>query len=328
MSTNYASTILATAQKAVQDSFPQLIARQNALLHGVYNKCGFKGSVGPLLRADLNPYGATVSRINGGDIFPIVGGQTVIAATVSPREIVVTEALFSRDMNLNNAGDAQIEDLMSTKIEKVMNTAAITIGGDAYSTGAITNQMPGIEYMFTPYNAGNPATVFGISQANAWWRPQIASAAVTATDPQTIASVISNIKLACMTQGKAKIDMAYAGNYAYTRVESSLVNGQRWIDDTSNGSLGIDGVRIAGGVQLMSDPGQAPDATLYLLSSEALIWQYFASGGKKPDSDSAPNIIELKMIELLNQMGTGIIAYTMNGFISNNLSALGKITFA
>jgi len=180
---------------------------------------------------------ATYQRYSGLDTLNIGQSDVISAASYDWAQIALHVVASGRELRTNNSQEKMI-DLVNARIDVAMATAANNLSIDIYGTGALTNQIVGLDAILTQDGSG---TIGGINSANfTFWANQFRARNATETFA-TLKTDMNALWLTCV-RGKDAPDLIVATHDIYSTYESGLTDNQRYGDVKSAG-LGFEALK-------------------------------------------------------------------------------------
>lgn len=189
---------------------------------------------------------STYQRYSGYDTLNIGASDVLSAAKYDWCQVALHVTASGRELKMNNSEQKMI-DLVKSRIDVAMATAANNMSIDLYGTGALTNQIGGLGALITADGTG---TVGGIVAGTyTFWKnkfQEVAGGDVAADGAFTgTALTYANLRTAMTQQwlatnrGADKPDLIVASHDMYTLYESGLNDLQRY-SDAKTGQLGFE----------------------------------------------------------------------------------------
>jgi len=183
---------------------------------------------------------ATYQRFSGFDVLNISASDVFSSAEFQWRQIAIHVASSGQELRTNN-GDSRILNLAKQRIKNAMNTFKNNFSVDLYSSGALSNQINGLQALVADAGTG---TVGGIDSSTfTFWQNKVQSAAAPiqgggAITPSatTIESLMLPLWLA-QTRGDDQPDLIIADTNYFTFFEQSQGSLKRYTSD--KGSMGF-----------------------------------------------------------------------------------------
>lgn len=199
----------------------------------------------------------TFQRYSGYEILNIQPSDVFTAAEYDWKQAAAAVTISGLE-ELQNDGDAQVIDLLESRIANAERTMTNNIGGDCYSDGTADGgkQIGGLQLLVS--TAPTSGTVGGIDRATwAFWRNQKfdgTNDGGAATSAANIQSYMNTLWLQCM-RNNDKTDLIMADNNFYQFYWESLQAIQR-ITNSEMGEAGFTNLEFMG-APVCADGGQS-----------------------------------------------------------------------
>ena len=192
----------------------------------------------------------------GADTLSTSDNETVSAAEFQWRQTYAGISITRKD-ELMNSGDAQVVDLVKTKMKQAEKTLAQNLATGVYNAGTTTNAIVGLRAI-----VDTASTVGGISQTSySWWAGQVDSS-TTAFSIAAVQTVNSNC-----TYNNESPTVAMATKANYNRYYGQLQPQQRFMDsETAKGGFSS---LMFNGIPFIADD-YAPASHIFLLNENYL----------------------------------------------------------
>lgn len=278
--------ILSLALEDRSKGYQDLVSNNNALLNVLKRKGLWQTYSGPRIRERLL-YNKTGSAVwyNGYDFLNPVPTELFNDAEYTPKMVAVAVTLSNEEI-LNNAGAAQLLDVMEAHISAAENELQdemdISLQGNGTRFGG--KELGGLQLAIpTVVNSG---TYGGIDRAaNAIWRTSAFDANSFATDigTQVNATTIRPFLNRIMTQrqrAKKAADLFLMSSEHYTAYEGALTAQQRVVNENGLGKLGFTSLQYIGAgrtAEVVLDSGigsNMPANTTYGIDTDNLRMRY------------------------------------------------------
>ena len=166
------------------------------------------------------------------DTLNIAASDVISAAEYQWRQIAINVVASGRELRINS-GDSRIINLAKSRIKNAIRTFNNSFSTDMYSSGALTNQVNGLQALIADTNTN---TVGGID-ASVWafWRNTVTDASVLSvtTSATTIeGSLMLPTWLAVDRGPDDQPDLIVMDNTYYQYFENSQVSLKRYMDST------------------------------------------------------------------------------------------------
>ena len=216
------------------------LSNRNALLKYMMKRGNKRSEDGGLSIAAPLDYASnsTYQRYSDWDALNISASDVISAAEYQWRQIAINVVASGRELRINS-GDSRIINLAKARIKNALRTFNNNYSSDLYSTGALTNQINGLQALVADAGTG---TVGGIdSTAFPFWQNQVIDASVLSVTPSasTIeAQLMLPAWLATDRGPDDQVDLIVADNNYYGFFEASQLSLKRY-NDTGKGSAGF-----------------------------------------------------------------------------------------
>ena len=217
-------------RKEIKDN----LSNRNALLKYIMKKGNYRSEDGGLTIATPLDYtsNSTYQRYSDWDTLNIAASDVISAAEYQWRQIAINVVASGRELRINS-GDSRIINLAKSRIKNAIRTFNNSFSTDMYSSGALTNQVNGLQALIADTNTN---TVGGID-ASVWafWRNTVTDASVLSvtTSATTIeGSLMLPTWLAVDRGPDDQPDLIVMDNTYYQYFENSQVSLKRYMDST------------------------------------------------------------------------------------------------
>lgn len=284
-STEKNQEILSLALEDRSQGYQDLISDNNALLNVLRRRGNWRTYSGPKIRERLL-YAETGSAVwyNGYDFLNPVPAELINDAEFTPKMCAVAVVLTNEEI-LNNAGSAQLMDVMETHIDaaeqELMDTVDASLHGDG--TGFGGKELGGLQVAVPTTTSSG--TYGGIDRStNAIWRTTTYDAhsaftGITQVTSTTIRSILTQIFTA-RSRGRSSADLLLMDANHYQAYDAATVAIQRINDENALGKLGFTALRYYGAgksAEVVLDGGigtNMPSDTTYGLDTKSLKLRY------------------------------------------------------
>jgi hypothetical protein len=181
---------------------------------------------------------ATYQRYSGYDTLNIGASDVLSAAKYDWKQVAIHVTANGRDVKMNNSKERMI-NLVRSRIDVAMSTAANNMSVDLYSDGAATNQIGGLALTI---NTAGTGTVGGIdSSTYTFWRNKFNEVSGTGATFSTLKTAM-NAQWLSQTRGADKPDLLVSTHDFYSIYEGGLQDLQRY-GDAKLGALGFESLK-------------------------------------------------------------------------------------
>lgn len=159
--TELVSTTFRKHRKEIKDN----LSNRNALLKYIMKRGNYVREDGGLTIATPLDYQAnnTYQRYSDWDVLNISASDVITAAEYQWRQVALNVVASGRELRINS-GDSRIINLAKGRIKNALRTFNNNFSSDLYSSGALTNQVNGLQAIVADTNTN---TVGGID-ASVW----------------------------------------------------------------------------------------------------------------------------------------------------------------
>lgn len=216
------------------------LSNRNALLKYMMKRGNKRSEDGGLSIAAPLDYASnsTYQRYSDWDSLNISASDVISAAEYQWRQIAINVVASGRELRINS-GDSRIINLAKARIKNALRTFNNNFSSDLYSTGALTNQINGLQALVADAGTG---TVGGIDSSSfAFWQNQVIDASnlsVTPSSSTIEAQLMLPAWLATDRGPDDQVDLIVADNNYYGFFEASQLSLKRY-NDTGKGSAGF-----------------------------------------------------------------------------------------
>lgn len=216
----------------------------------------------------------TYKRYSGYDTVNIAASDVFTSAEFEIKQAAVAITMSGLE-ELQNAGDEQVIDLLSSRIENAERTFMNNISADCYSDGTADSgkQIGGLQALVADAGTG---TVGGINSGTwTFWQNQVydfSDNSVTA-GPSTINTAMNTLYLSC-SRNRDHPDLIVADNTYFRYYWESMQAIQR-IPNPKLGEAGFENLRFMGADVVFDGGlgGDAPATHMYFLNTEYLSYR-------------------------------------------------------
>jgi hypothetical protein len=230
------STTFRKHRKEIKDN----LSNRNALLQYIKKRGNQRTEDGGLSIAMPLDYAAnsTYQRYSDWDVLNISASDVISAAEYQWRQIAINVVASGRELRINS-GDSRIINLSKSRIKNALRTFNNNFSSDLYSSGALTNQINGLQALIADAGTG---TVGGIdSSAFPFWQNTVIDASNLSVTPSSTtieAQLMLPAWLATDRGPDDQADLIVADNNYYSFFEASQLSLKRY-NDTTKGAAGF-----------------------------------------------------------------------------------------
>lgn len=291
------------------------VSNHNALLRKLKAKGKIKTVSGgyeaqiPLEYAENSTY----TRYAGYDTLNTNASDVITSAKYDWAQVAIHVTASGRELRMNNGKEAMI-NLVKTRKANALKTAANNFSLDLYSSGALTNQIGGLQHILQTAGTG---TVGGIDSSTwTFWQNAVREMAGTGTwSSSTIQGEFNTLWLN-VVRGADKPDLIVASHDIYSAFETSLQQNQRYTK-AGTGELGFESVMYKGTEVIFDDNTNfATNAErAYFLNTDYLYLVQHKEAQWTPDDEKKP----------INQDAVVVPMYWMGFLACSNRSLQGLL---
>lgn len=293
-----AATTLRNRTKYAADN----VSNNNALLKRLNERGNIKTfSGGRTILHELDfAENTTYKRYSGYEILDVSQSRVHDAAEFAIKQAAVAITISGLE-ELQNAGEEQVIDLLTARVENGERTFANNMSIDVYSDGTADGgkQVGGLQLLVA--DNPNTGTVGGIDRASfSFWRNQVVSGVTGATNIQT---KMNELYLKC-ARGPDVTDLIVADNTYFTYYWESLQAIQR-IQQTNQGQAGFLQLKFMN-ADVMYDGGlggAAPANHMYFLNTDYIYYRPHARRNMVPLNPDRYATNQDAMVKLLGWAG-------------------------
>lgn len=266
---------------------------------------------------------STYQRYSGYDTLNIGASDVLSAAKYDWSQVALHVTASGRELRMNNAEERMI-NLVKSRIDVAMATAANNMSVDLYSDGALTNQIGGLASLIT--NAGT-GTVGGINSSTyTFWRNKIrevaggdvavdGAASGTALTYANLRAAMNDLWLST-NRGTDKPDLIIASHDMYSLYESGLQDLQRY-QDAKDAAVGFTSLKYKSSNVIFDDNTNFGTTAekMYFLNTKYLYLMEHPDARWTEDDEKTP----------INQDAVVVPIYWMGQLVCSNRSLQGVI---
>lgn len=238
--TELVSTTFRKHRREIKDN----LSNRNAFLKYMNSRGNTRTEDGGLSIVTPLDYAAnsTYQRYSDWDNLNISASDVISSAEYQWRQIAINVVASGRELRINS-GDSRIINLAKSRIKNALRTFNNNFSNDLYSSGALTNQINGLQALIADAGTG---TVGGIdSSAFPFWQNTVIDASNLSVTPSatTIESGLMLPAWLATDRGPDdQVDLIVADNNYYTFFEGSQLSLKRY-NDTQKGAVGFVSLR-------------------------------------------------------------------------------------
>jgi hypothetical protein len=255
---------------------------------------------------------STYQRYDGYDTLNIGASDVLSAAKYDWKQVAIHVTASGKELRQNNSEERMI-NLVKSRIDVAMATAANNMSVDLYSDGSLSNQIGGLQHLITADGTG---TVGGIVAGTyVFWKNKF-------DEILTDATVFANVKASmnrewlAQTRGADKPDLMVFSHDLYTVYEGGLQDLQRY-GDAKMGALGFEALKYKSGSVIFDDNTNFGTTSEigYFLNTKYLYLMEHPDARWTEDDEKTP----------VNQDAVVVPIYWMGQLCCSNRSLQGRI---
>lgn len=255
---------------------------------------------------------STYQRYSGFDTLNIGQSDVLSAAKYDWKQVAIHVTANGRELKMNNSKERMI-NLVKSRIDVAMATAANNMSVDLYSDGSSTNQIGGLALSI---NTAGTGTVGGIdSSSYTFWRNKFTEVSGTGAVFATLKTAMNTEWLA-QTRGNDKPDLLVASHDFYSLYEGGLQDLQRY-GDAKLGQLGFEALKYKSASMIFDDNTNFGTTVekLYFLNTKYLYLMEHPEARWTEDDEKVP----------VNQDAVVIPIYWMGQLCTSNRALQGVV---
>lgn len=258
---------------------------------------------------------STYQRYSGYDQLNIGASDVLSAAKYDWAQVALHVTASGRELRMNNSEERMI-NLVKSRIDVAMATAANNLSIDIYSDGALSNQIGGLQALITSDGTG---TVGGIVAGTyTFWKNKFTEVAAGGGTTITFANLKAamNAEWLLQTRGNDKPDMLVSSHDLYAIYESGLQDNQRYMD-AKMASAGFETLKYKTSNIIFDDNTNFSTSAeiIYFLNTDYLYLMEHPDARWTEDDEKTP----------VNQDAVVVPIYWMGQLCTSNRSLQGRI---
>ena len=248
------------------------VTKNNALLAKLKKKGMITTTSGGLSIAIPLEYAenSTYQRYSGFDVLNTQQSDVMTAAEYQWRQIALNVVASGRELRINS-GPERIINLAKARLKNAMHTFNNNFSSDIYSSGALANQIGGLQALVADAGTG---TVGGIDSSTwTFWKNTVQSAAAPlqgggaiAPGPTTMESLMLPLYMA-LVRGNDQPDLIVSSNEYFAFYEQSQTSIKRYTNDTTADG-GFVSLKYKGCDVIFDGNSGIPAAHMYFLNTD------------------------------------------------------------
>lgn len=216
---------------------------------------------------------STYTRYSGYDPLNVGQSEVISAAEFAWRNVAAYVTANGNEIRANS-GETRIVNLVKARLKNMQRSMANGLSQDAYSTGALLNQIGGIQLLIADTGLGTVGGIDASQAANAFWRNTVQSAAAPLQGGGAItvsATTIESLMLPLwlrLTRGADFPDLIVFSEDWFTFFEQSQTSLKRYAPD-DDGQAGMVGMKYKQAVAFHDTSSSGiPAAHGYFMNTE------------------------------------------------------------
>lgn len=258
---------------------------------------------------------ATYQRYSGYDQLNIGASDVLSAAKYDWAQVALHVTASGREIKMNNSQERMI-NLVKSRVDVAMATAANNMSIDIYSDGALTNQIGGLANVIQNDGTG---TVGGIvSGTYTFWKNKFTECAGSGATFATLKAAM-NAEWLLQTRGADKPDLIVSSHDFFAIYEGGLQDLQRYAD-SKMASSGFESLKYKSASVIFDDNTNFGTTAekMYFLNTKYLYLMEHPDARWTEDDEKTP----------VNQDAVVIPIYWMGALCTSNRSLQGVVTDA
>lgn len=255
---------------------------------------------------------STYQRYSGYDTLNIGASDVLSAAKYDWAQVALHVTASGREVKINNSQERMI-NLVKSRVDVAMATAANNMSIDIYSDGALTNQIAGLANIIQNDGTG---TVGGIvSGTYTFWKNKFKEVSGTGATFATLKAAM-NAEWLLQTRGADKPDLIVMSHDFYAIYEGGLQDLQRYAD-AKMASAGFEALRYKSASVIFDDNtnfGTTAEKA-YFLNTKYLYLMEHPEARWTEDDEKVP----------VNQDAVVVPIYWMGAMCTSNRSLQGVV---
>jgi uncharacterized protein YaiE (UPF0345 family) len=255
---------------------------------------------------------ATYQRFSGYDTLNIGQSDVLSAAKFDWQQAAIHVTASGREIKMNNSEERMI-NLVKSRIDVAMATAANNMSIDIYSDGALSNQINGLGALVTSNGQG---TVGGINSGTyTFWRNKFKEVSGTGATYATLRAAMNEMWLAT-NRGTDKPDVIVSTHDFYTIYEGGLQDLMRY-QDAKMAAMGFESLKYKSASVIFDDNTNfgTTSEIMYFLNTKHLYLMEHPDARWSEDDEKVP----------VNQDAVVVPMYWMGNLCTSNRSLQAKI---
>lgn len=249
---------------------------------------------------------STYTRYSGYQTLNITPSDTFTAADFPWRQAAVAVTISGLEGDIQNAGEERVINLMTARIKNAEKTMSNSISSDMYSSGSLTNQIGGLQYLVADTNTNTVGGIDRNTAAGTFYRNYVNTGG---TPSATTITGLMNTTWLRTSRQTDHADLILADNTYYTYYWTSLQTIQR-ITNAKMGEAGFTALEYMGSPVVFDGGigGACPANHMYFLNTDYIKFR----------PHPARNFVPLDTVQSINQDATvKLIVFAGNMTMSN-----------
>lgn len=262
----------------------------------------------------------TYQRYNGYDVLNTAASDVLTGAKYDWMQVALHVTANGREVRMNMGDRTRMINLVKARKDNALKTAANNFSIDAYSDGALTNQIGGLASIIQTNGQG---TVAGIDSATwTFWRNKFKemtgtnlAASPSATNAASMKADMNNLWLS-LNRGADKPDLIVLSHDLYTLYETGEQQLQRYMD-ASMAEAGFVGLKYKTADVIFDDNTNFATTAEkgYFLNTDYLYIVQHSEAQWTPDEEKRPT----------NQDAIVVPIYWMGNMVCSNRALQGVL---
>lgn len=217
----------------------------------------------------------TFQRYSDFDVLNVQASEVFTGVEYPWRQAAINVAASGREMRINN-GPEKIFNLAKARITNAMRSFANNMSIDMYSSGALANQIGGLQLLVADNGLGTVGGVDSSAAIGTFWRNKVQSAAAPLQGGAAITvgkATMENDLMAPLwvetTVGNDQTDLIVASNDYFLFFEAGQTSIKRYVDET-DANAGFLSYKYKNADVIFDGNGGLPAAHMYFLNTDYL----------------------------------------------------------
>ena len=292
------------------------VSNHNAVLRRMKDKGKIKSSSGGYEIAEPIEYAenGTYQRYGGYESLNTAASDVLTTVKYDWKQVALHVTASGKEIRMNMGSKTRMLNLVQTRKDNALRTAANQFSIDLFSDGSLTNQIGGLAHIIQ--NAGT-GTVGGINSSTyTIWQNQVRE--MTGTDAYTSSTLKNEMNKLWMSQtfGIDTPDLIVASHDLYSMFEAGITDRARYTD-SSSATEGIVNLKYKSADVVFDDNTNFSTTAekMYFLNTNYLYVVQHKEAQWTPDEEKRPT----------NQDAIVIPVYWMGNVVCSNRSRQGVL---